>query len=65
LPPPAESQQTFSSWTAQLDHEVSPIPVIDDDRHVVGIVSEGEPLGFLLRAFSPVSKSMIRHWPTD
>ena len=32
-----------------LDHKVSPIPVIDDDRHVVGIVNEGEPLGILLR----------------
>jgi CBS domain-containing protein len=25
-----------------LDHKVSAVPVIDDDRHVVGIVSEGD-----------------------
>ena len=24
-----------------LDHKISAVPVIDDDRHVVGIVSEG------------------------
>lgn len=28
-----------------LDHKVSAVPVIDDDRHVVGIVSEGDLLG--------------------
>jgi len=28
-----------------LDHKISAVPVIDDDRHVVGIVSEGDLLG--------------------
>ena len=28
-----------------LDHKVSAVTVIDDDRHVVGIVSEGDLLG--------------------
>ena len=28
-----------------LDHKVSAVPVIDNDRHVVGIVSEGDLLG--------------------
>ena len=28
-----------------LDHKVSAVPVIDDHRHVVGIVSEGDLLG--------------------
>jgi CBS-domain-containing membrane protein len=28
-----------------LDHKISAIPVIDDDRHVIGIVSEGDLLG--------------------
>jgi CBS-domain-containing membrane protein len=28
-----------------LDHKVSAVPVIDDDRQVVGIVSEGDLLG--------------------
>jgi CBS domain-containing protein len=26
-----------------LDHKISALPVVDDDRHVVGIVSEGRP----------------------
>ena len=28
-----------------LDHKISALPVVDDDRHVVGIVSEGDLLG--------------------
>ena len=28
-----------------LNHKISAVPVIDDDRHVVGIVSEGDLLG--------------------
>jgi CBS-domain-containing membrane protein len=28
-----------------LDHKVTAVPVIDDDRHVIGIVSEGDLLG--------------------
>lgn len=28
-----------------LDHKISAVPVTDDDRHVVGIVSEGDLLG--------------------
>jgi CBS domain-containing protein len=28
-----------------LNHKVTAVPVIDDDRHVVGIVSEGDLLG--------------------
>jgi len=28
-----------------LDHKISAVPVIDNDRHVVGIVSEGDLLG--------------------
>jgi CBS-domain-containing membrane protein len=31
--------------TLLLDHKISPAPVIDDDRHVVRIVSEGDLLG--------------------
>ena len=33
------------SPTLLLDHKVSAVPVIDNDRHVVGIVSEGDLLG--------------------
>lgn len=28
-----------------LDHKISAVPVIDDNRHVVGIVTEGDLLG--------------------
>ena len=28
-----------------LDHKISALPVVDDDRHIVGIVSEGDLLG--------------------
>jgi CBS-domain-containing membrane protein len=28
-----------------LNHKVTAVPVIDDDRHIVGIVSEGDLLG--------------------
>ena len=28
-----------------LDHKISAVPVIDDGRHVVGIISEGDLLG--------------------
>jgi CBS domain-containing protein len=28
-----------------LDHKISAVPVIDDDHHVVGIISEGDLLG--------------------
>jgi CBS-domain-containing membrane protein len=36
-----------------VDHKISAIPVIDDDRHVVGIVSEGD----LLASPPPVARA--------
>jgi CBS domain-containing protein len=39
-----------------LDHKVSAVPVIDNDRHVVGIVSEGDLLGH------PPSGSLRAWW---
>jgi CBS-domain-containing membrane protein len=39
-----------------LDHEISAVPVIDGERHVLGIVSEGDLLGH------PPAGSPRRRW---